>query len=498
MKKCLIFLIAIIFLIVNATNLFAGINIVTMDLKYDGQVHNYSEKEVSIRLDNELITNYDMPPIIIEGRTLVPLRSVFEKMGASVFWDGAERKVVITKDETTIIFEINSNNIIKNGSEEIEIDVPAKIINDYTMIPLRAVAQAFDCTVEWNANTRVVDIYQSDFDFSTLNPEITESQEEVDSKSDGIKILWDQISNASANDTEAKRKPIEGLDVLCPTWFDISNNEGDILDKGSIEYAKWAKEQGYQLWGLVTNSFNPTITHNTLSNLEIRAKIINTLCELADKYNLDGINIDFESVAKDDGDYYLQFIKEATPIFKEKGLVVSVDMYIPSPWTAHYQMEEVGKIVDYVIIMAYDEYYSTSTESGSTASIKWVDQAMENATKLVDNNKLIMGVPFYTRIWSEEKQADGSIKVTNTSLTMEQAANLLEENNANIVWLEDAGQYYGEYIENGITKKIWLEDVNSIEERMKVSRKYDVMGIACWKRGHEKDEVWDIINKYYE
>lgn len=173
-------------------------------------------------------------------------------------------------------------------------------------------------------------------------------------------------------------------------------------------------------------------------------------------------------------------------------------MYIPKPWTDHYHMEEVGKIVDYVIIMAYDEHYSTSKESGSTASISWVDSAMADAVKLVDNNKLIMGVPFYTRVWSEETQKDGTLKVTSKSLTMNEAYNLLTSNNAELIWLEDAGQFYGQYVENGIVKKIWLEDENSIEERMKISRKYDVAGIACWKRGHEKESVWDIINKYYK
>lgn len=493
MKKIAIIITIFTILIFNITYATSS-NLVELDLNYDGKTYKYSSEEIKINLDTKKIVIEDgMQPIIIENRTLVPLRSVLEKMGASVFWDSAERKVSITKDSDTVIFEINSNFITKNSSEKIEIDVPAKIINNFTMIPIRAIAQAFNCTVEWEASTKTINIYTQNFNSSTVNLDT-----EVNSKSGGITLVWDQISNTSANNLESKKQPIQGLDVLSPTWFAIYNNSGDITDKGSLEYVTWAKKQGYQLWGLVTNSFDSVITHNALSNKETRTKIINTLCELSEKYSLDGINIDFESVAKEDGDYYLQFIKEATPIFKSKGLIVSVDMYIPKPWTDHYHMEEVGKIVDYVIIMAYDEHYSTSKESGSTASISWVDSAMADAVKLVDNNKLIMGVPFYTRVWSEETQKDGTLKVTSKSLTMNEAYNLLTSNNAELIWLEDAGQFYGQYVENGIVKKIWLEDENSIEERMKISRKYDVAGIACWKRGHEKEGVWDIINKYYK
>lgn len=279
-RKILTFIITIFIILITTYTYAFSSNLIELDLKYDGQIHKYSAEEIKINLDTELITDYDIPPIILESRTLVPLRSVVEKMGANVFWDDSERKVIITKDEDTIIFEIDSNVITKNSTEKIEIDIPAKIINDFTMIPLRAVAEAFDCTVDWNSNTRTINIYQKDFDFNNLEveDEISETSQEVNSKVGGIKLVWDQISNVNSNNLESKREVIDGLDVLSPTWFAISNSQGDITDNGSLEYAQWAKEQGYQLWGLVTNSFDATITHNTLSSQEIRTKIINTLC----------------------------------------------------------------------------------------------------------------------------------------------------------------------------------------------------------------------------
>lgn len=473
-----------------------GLDWVNLKLEYDGKIHTYSAEKINIYIDNEHIKNFKMEPIILNGRTLVPLRDVFEKIDAKIQWNDEKREVTIQKNENTVVFKIDSNKALKNGTETITFDVPAKIINDYTMVPLRAISNSLGYEVNWDNNTRTVFIKTDTQDTTKQTETTTEATTENTNTQGGLTILWDQTAKAT-NDSAIKRQPIEGLDVLCPTWFAIKNSNGDVEDNGSIDYANWAKQQGYQLWGLVSNSFDKNITHDTLSVPEKRTKIINQLLDYAKKYNLQGINIDFESVAKEDGAYYLQFIKEATPIFKQNGLVVSVDMYVPTPWTAHYQMEEVGKIVDYVIIMAYDEHYSTSKESGSVSSLPWAEKYMTDATKLVDKNKLIMGIPFYTRVWTETKNADGTVSVVSKSLKMDEATTLLKNNNAKIIFDEKTGQNYGEYFSDGTTKKIWLEDAQSIKSRMEVAKKLGVKGVAAWKRGHETEGIWQVINSYF-
>ena len=516
MKKIFNIFSAVIFVLFMSLNVFASNERVNLKLNYDGKIHDYSEEKIHIIIDSQPIEEFKMEPVIINGRVLVSLRDVFEKMNAQILWNDKEREVTIKKGNNTIIFKIDSKEAIKNSIDVINLDVPAKIINGYTMIPIRAISDSICYNVEWDNNIRTViietpinepkdenvtiNIIENITEATTQNTtQATENIVEPDpnQKQDGIKIVWDQTYK-SINDKEEKRVPINGLHVLSPTWFEIKNIQGDIEDKGSIDYARWAKEQGYKLWGLVTNSFDKTITHNTLSDPQKRMKIINTLVQYAKKYDLDGINIDFESVAKEDGDYYLQFIKEATPIFKQNNLVVSVDMYVPAPWNKHYHMEEVGKIVDYVIIMAYDEHYSTSKESGSVSSLPWAEKYMIEATKLVPKDKLIMGIPFYTRVWTETKKPDGSVSVVSKALKMDDAKKLLEDNNAKIVWDEKTKQHYGEYFSNGTYKKIWLEDEASIEERMNLARKLDVKGIAAWKRGFENNKTWDIINKYFK
>ena len=516
MKKIFNSFILLIIVLFTTVNIYAN-SMMKLKLTYDGKTYDYMAEEIHIFIDNTPIVDLKMPPVIIDGRTLVPLREVFEKMGAEVIWNDQEKSATIKKDKNQVVFNINSNEAIKNSLDIIKLDVAAKIINNYTMVPLRAISDSIGYSVEWDNKTRTIYIKSPLIsEDSSINNEttlvttdvITESTTQnvtteqtiasyVNQKKDGIKIVWDQVSKSN-NDKKEKRTHINGLDVISPTWFAIKNSNGDIEDKGSVDYVKWAKEQGYEVWALVSNSFDKIITHDTLSNPEKRTKIINKLVEYAKKYDLDGINIDFESIAKEDGDYYLQFIKEATPVFKQNNLVVSVDMYVPTPWSKHYHMEEVAKIVDYVIIMAYDEHYSTSSESGSVASLPWVEKYMIEATKLVPKDKLIMGIPFYTRVWTETKNPDNTVSVVSKSLKMDEAKKLLEDNKAVTFYDKATKQNYGEYFSEGTTKKIWLEDETSIKARMELSRKLDVKGIAGWKRGHENNKTWDIINMYYK
>lgn len=487
--------VCLIFLTLFTFTAYGG-NYITRQLEYDGKVHNYSAEEIFIEVDNEPIEEFSTIPVILNNYTLVPARDVFEKMGYTVSWEEKTRKVCVKNTEKEVNIVIDSLVGTKNG-ETFTLQIPPKIINDYTMIPVRAVAEAVDCEVKWDNATRLISINTKNPSIETQTIAETQTQSTTQSlKGDKISILWDQISNVDGNNTPEKKKSIEGLDVLCPTWFYVSDEQGNITDKGSMEYAQWAKEQGYDLWGLVSNQFSGSLTHTVLGNPQIRQNIINNLITLADKYSLDGINIDFENVQKEDGENYVTFIKEATEKFKANNLTVSVDMYVPTSWTEHYGMQEVGNYVDYVIIMAYDEHYSSSKTAGSVASLPWVDKHMALALEKVPKEKLIMGMPFYTRRWAEETHPDGNVSVTSVSMKMEEAYNLLVEKNAEIVWDEEVGQYYGEYTEGNVRRRIWLEEEKSIEEKLKVMKKYDLSGVACWKRGHEKDSIWDIINKY--
>ena len=232
-----------------------------------------------------------------------------------------------------------------------------------------------------------------------------------------------------------------------------------------------------------------------MSSPEIREEIIKQVLAYAELYELDGINIDFETIRSDDGEYFVQFVREITPYLKAQGLTVSVDLSRPEGWNYYYGMEEIGETVDYVVLMAYDEHWGTSPESGSVASMGWTEESITSTLDMVSPEKVILGIPFYTRLW-EEKNIDGNLTVSSSSLGMQAALNYINENNMEIVYDEESGQNYSSIEKDGATYKIWLEDELSLRKRMELVEKYNLAGCAGWKRHLETDNTWSIINSY--
>lgn len=326
--------------------------------------------------------------------------------------------------------------------------------------------------------------------------EITEEfniNKNIDGK---INMVWHQVTNVNSNGNvkDLINNSYE-LDVISPTWFALKDTEGNISSLADIEYVNWAHKEGYQVWALFSNSFDASITHEVLSSTKKRQKVIKQILAYSAIYNLDGINIDFENIAVEDGKYFVQFIKELTPYLKKQGLIVSVDMYVPKPWTSHYNRKEIGKIIDYLIIMGYDEHWSGSSNSGSVASIGFVEKGIKDTLLEVPKEKILLGIPYYTRLWSEEI-IDDKVTISSKAYSMNRALELIKNNNANIVWDNETGQYYSEYIVDDIIYKIWLEEEKSIEEKVKLVNRYQLEGISGWKLGLEKEEVWSVLKRY--
>lgn len=308
-----------------------------------------------------------------------------------------------------------------------------------------------------------------------------------------INLVFEQMQNVMASNSKSSKNYYDGIDVLVPTWFSFLNENGDIRNISDKGYVSRAHSQNYQVWGLLTDNFDSKISHAVLSSTKNREHVIKQLLAFVSLYNLDGINIDFESVPKDDGEYFIQFLRELAPLLKEQGAVLSVDLFVPKPWTSHYNRKEVAKIADYLIVMGYDEHYSGSKKAGSVASISWSEEAILNTLKEnVPKEKLILGIPFYTRIWTEEDK-NGEIKLSSKAYGMKSAYDFIKDKGGEFIWLEDMGQYYGEVKEGNITYKAWLEDEKSVEKRLDLVLKYDIAGVGAWKRGLEKEEIWEIL-----
>lgn len=316
------------------------------------------------------------------------------------------------------------------------------------------------------------------------------------SKEGTINLVWHQVTNRDANNgLLTLLDKTKGVTIVSPTWFKVVNNEGSISSLASETYVERAHSRGLDVWALV-DDFNPEVDMlQVLSYTSKREKLINELIAEVIKYNLDGINIDFERITADAGKYFIQFIRELSVKCRNNGIVLSIDNYVPANYSAYYDREEQGIVADYVIIMAYDEHHGNSEVSGSVASIGFVEQAIKRTLEMVPKERIIMGVPFYTRLW-KEFQDDGTAKVSSEALGMSSGIETLKNNNVEPVWDKEAGQYYGEYQKDDATYKIWLEEDESIEAKLKLIDQADLAGIANWKLGLEKESVWNVIQKY--
>lgn len=308
-----------------------------------------------------------------------------------------------------------------------------------------------------------------------------------------ISLGWHQVTNSTANDNLLSvLDQSKGINTISPTWFSIANNEGAITSLASERYVQRAHGAGIEVWALC-DDFNPEIDMVALlSHTSRREKLENELIANAIKYSLDGINIDFENISAKSAPHYLQFLRELSIKCRNNGIVLSVDNYIPAPYNSFYDIEEQGKIVDYVVIMAYDEHHSNSEESGSVSSIGFFKEAIENTLQSVSKERVIIGLPFYTRLWTETN--DGSLRTE--AYAMSRIQSVLDANGAKSKWDETTGQNYAEFKTEDGLNKVWLEDEKSIELRMKAASDADVAGMAYWKLGMEKESIWKVIQKF--
>ena len=311
-----------------------------------------------------------------------------------------------------------------------------------------------------------------------------------------INMVWHQVTNQSANDNVMSLlENTKGITAISPTWFRIASVDGTLSSLASESYVARMKEQGIEVWALVDN-FHPDVdTFQVLSYTSRRERLVNEIIAAAIKYGLNGINIDFESLDVETGPHYIQFLRELSVKCRTNGIVLSVDNYVPTSYNAFYDREEQGEIVDYVIIMGYDEHHSRSETAGSVASIGYTREALENTLEEVPAEKIIMGIPFYTRLW-REATIDGVTSLSSEALSMASAESVIEQYGAEPVWDEETGQYYIEYERDGAVYKMWQEEERSIEEKMKVIHDAQIAGVAAWRLGYETPEIWNVILRY--
>lgn len=312
---------------------------------------------------------------------------------------------------------------------------------------------------------------------------------------DPIKLGWHQVMSEQGNASlSGVLSNASGMNVISPTWFRLADNEGNIINFSNSTYVTTCHAANIQVWGLVSNldiSSNIDVT-SILNSASKRDQLVNNLIAAAIAVGIDGLNIDFESLSEEAKDGYIQFIKELSIKCESNDLILSVDNYKPESFNEFYNIPEQAKYVDYIVIMAYDEHYSTSEEAGSTASISFVKEAMEDTAKMVPAGQILMGVPFYSRVWESNNGV-----LTNKSIGMKDIPDYISRHGLEKEWLENAGQNYVQYTENDKVYQLWVEDEESIRGKLQVAKDGKFAGIACWKLGLEPSSVWEVISGFF-
>lgn len=504
-----------------------------------------SGEEVAIFLDNaqeESVTGR-----YIDGQTYLPLTWVTENLNEKFYWDTANSQLIYTLPESIIYADaatLGSNGKPLLIQQDDQVWLMTSLITTYTDVRV----EAFDggetkrifidtkwdpqqvSTVKKDGKVRVRGGVKSDIltdvpsDSQVTVLETLESWTYVRtgdgylgyiqnklltasevhtlvstfdapeytniSMEEPVTLVWHQVTSQKANQAmEQLAVNTKGVNVIAPTWFMLTENDGTYDSLADQSYVDKAHAMGMQVWAVLDN-FNrgDNVQSEVLfADTSARKKLISNLISEVKQYGIDGINLDIESIRPEAGPHYVQFIRELSVDCRKNGIILSVDNTVPTSYSAFYNRAEQGRVADYVIIMGYDEHTSKS-EAGSVASIGYERQGIEDTLKQVPKEKIISGIPFFTRLWKEEG-GESSVQ----SMGIAAAARWVEENKVELYWQEELGQYYGELKQGSATYSIWMEEARSIGEKMQLIRDYDLAGVACWKLGFEPPELWDVV-----
>ncbi len=334
------------------------------------------------------------------------------------------------------------------------------------------------------------------------------------SKDYTINMVWHNVTNSDANSGVLEMiAQTKGLTTIAPTWFHVADTDANLTSIASTEYVNYAHQSNIEVWAAIRD-FDGGIdsyeeSYEVLSHTSKRTKLINQLISEALRVGIDGINVDFERISEDCGEHFIQFIRELSVRCRQNGLVLSVDNYVPMGYNMQYDRKEQGIVADYVVIMGYDEHYAGSPEAGPVSSYDFVKDGIEATLEEVPAEKVISGIPFFTRLWEETPkteeeiaaaagtdEAEYTMNVTSEALGMTAAADTVAQAGVTATWDEEAQQNYATWDVEGVTYEIWLEDAESIEPKLKLMKENGLAGTAAWALGQESSDIWTLIQQY--
>lgn len=444
----------------------------------------------------------------------IPFLQMYTNLEYTAYEDPA--RVVITSDWG----EIQTAKVKRNTQIRYQGGVKSPVLTDVKKSDKVTVLEDEDAWTKVASENGMIGYIKTkalkDIGKETTSRDFNEPEYTSISKDYKINMVWHNVTNATANGAVLTNlKSTKGLTTIAPTWFSLADTEGNISSLADEDYVKQAHQSGLEVWAVLRdfhggiNSYDET--YEVLSYTSKRQKVIDQVISKALASGVDGINLDFELVSSKCGVHYIQFVRELSAQCRQNQLVLSIDNYVPQPYNQHYDLEEQGAVADYVIIMGYDEHTDGSYEAGSVASISYLKDGVENALLSVSSDKLIAGVPFFTRLWKETPKTDEELaeedgteaanypnKISSKALGMDEAVKTIKEAGATTQWDDTTKQNYAEWTSGSDTYKIWLEDTQSLEEKLKVIRQNDLAGVAEWSLGRESSSVWKLILQYIQ
>jgi len=437
---------------------------------------------VVIKMDDGTGSN-GVTGLVAPNEVLLPVSAITKYINTDVIFEAVEKRVYLYIGQ--VEFKLENSALDERLGDGIMLNFIPCEIKGISYLNVKGLEKVLGIKITQGANGSIV-IEKESYSGKQLNVG-RDKWHAVDK----INLVWDYVNTGSENlDKETK---IDGLNVISPTWFSLATSDGLILSKADAKYVSDAHHKGYKVWALASNSFDCDMTHQLLIDERAQEKFINQLLVYSSLYNLDGINVDFENIYDDDKGRLTQFVEKLTAVLHQQGIVVSMDVTVPSNspfWSTCYDRQKLGATVDYIMVMTYDEYWARSPKSGPVASIGWVETGIKKMLAEVPNEKLVMGVPFYTRQWEEGDS--GRAKSKTMSMAMVQT--LIKDRNLDVVWLDDKGLNYVEYYNDGSRYRIWIEDEKSIGLKLDLVDKYNLAGVASWRKGFEDHAMWEVLN----
>ena len=515
---------------------------------------HYEKDEIRVVIDDNEYTK-SLPDVaaFTSEKVMLSFDTIKKYFYEYIFWDEKYETVIVAKDKTVMKMPVDKNKILVNGKEK-DNSVPVQYINQKLYIPIEELEEIFDLKVDVNekiiVTTKDADYfsvkvdnkihtkkYKKEFCMTTdvvKKGEIIEIFDDYENKGDDdylwvrtengsfgyvkkknimskdylhikndeveevpamISLIWEYAANYSPDRSGQSKR--DGIRIVSPTWIYVNDEKGNLKNTISSSYISWAQSVGYEIWPTIKNdAIGISKTSILLNDMNYRQSFIDNVTTLIKKYKFKGINLDFENMYMKDRDMYAELVRELSCTLRANGIISSVDVNVPDGsenWSLCYDSKAISDIADYTIVMAYDQHGSSSKKAGSVASLDWVELNLQKMIERdgIDSNRLVLGVPFYSRFW----RVRNDVVVSTSTMTMKTTKDYMDKHSDSVEWVEESGQYVVRYKDKNDDIEIWVENEKSLKEKLKLISKYKLAGFAAWRWGFENEETWSLIGE---